>query len=706
MYSNAISVRDTVIDTLEKNDLGAFADAVRAVTGVPVNIRRRTTSPGQFSPGSTDYSNRPTIFVVKNKANGQTGAAEEPVGEFSDWFLNTVQEQDMERTDVVETFGAPHIFVSGRFTRKIVFSGMVRTTQHNAESSKASDRVPQHVLLRNFYERFLRATSQATLDYFTRITVDGDIYEGYITNLQLPRDANLEMVMPFALSMICVRRYNIHDADAVASLSRFVGDKKKKLAPAFASASLTDASAGFVMSLDTGGSNSTTGVSVNVGKTKEDGTFLGISPTIKLNTSYAGQVIQLSGDGVGTWALRYAEDGTPVSGTISRGDSREIKLVLVSYAKLVENAKASNGQSSLSVQFSAAGKAGPAMQIVAVASDLPSVKLKSLVLTLGNGAKFNATIEGTSIKLVVADARKAAVLNSGQWKIPFTLTAEYATTDGKLLVADAIPSPPAETATIAATGFPARPTRGGSLVTAEYDTGVARPGFSAATSVISTPSAGSVLYSNLSYTFSSLTDVSLFNPFIIADSVSTSIRLDTAFASLLPSVYSVDLSLDLGKPSLLPSIFSTLLTTRFKASVFNVFDSTTGTRATYKAFLTLAKSQEAISQNLPATVYASFLHASTLSLQYDQGAIISRLSPSSTPSNGGSLNLSSGVVSLPLAIAIDATPADVVSLTLTFTPTASVSSDILSGILSNPVTGSITFPAVYQLEAIPLNFSK
>ena len=706
LYSNGIAFRDTVIDTLEKKDLGAFADVIRAISGLDINTRRSTTSPGQFSPGSTNYTNRPTIFVVKNKVNGKTGASEEPIGEFSDWFLNSVQEQDMERTDVVETFGAPHIFVSGRFTRKIVFSGMVRTTQHNAEASKASERVPQHVLLRNFYERFLRATSQATLDYFTRITVDGDIYEGYITNLQLPRDANLEMVMPFALSMICVRRYNIHDADAVSSLSRFVGDKKKKLAPAFASASLTDAHAGFSLSLISGTTDSATGTSVNVGKTKEDGTFLGISPTVKLHSSYAGQVIQLSGDGLGIWAIKYADDGTPVSGTVSRGGDAALKIVLVSYAKLVENAKASNGQSSLNIQFSAAGKAGPVLQIVAVASDLPSIKLKSLVLTRGDGAKFNATIDGQSVKVVVTDARKAAVLLSGIWSIPFSLTAEYATLDGVVLPADTIPSPPAQTALITKIGSGGIAQRGGQAANNDFDAAVARPGVVETSAAITTPAPGTVLYSSLFYFLSTTTAVNSANPFAIADSVSCLLGLSSGFPPYQINESRVEIQLDMGKPTLVGSLFSSLLTKFLVVRASAVTDSSSGIRASYHADFSVAKSLAAFEQGIGSDVYDSFLSSATLSLQYDQGILVSRISKSASPGGGGSLNLSSGTLSVPMSVTVDATDKDLVVFKLTFTPTAAVSSTILSEILSNPVIGSITFPSVYQLEAIPVNFPK
>ena len=140
---------------------------------------RRLFAPGQFPAGATNYTNRPSITVIKNTTSSATGqATQTPIGSYSDWYLNSVQEQDVERTDIIETFGAPHLFTSGRFTRKMVFSGFVRTTAMNNASTTVNDRVPQHVLLRNFYENFLRSTSQAKFNYFTRIVVDGDTYEG------------------------------------------------------------------------------------------------------------------------------------------------------------------------------------------------------------------------------------------------------------------------------------------------------------------------------------------------------------------------------------------------------------------------------------------------------------------------------------------------------------------------------------------------
>jgi hypothetical protein len=272
--------------------------------------------------------------------------------------LNSVQEQDVERTDIIETFGAPHIFTSGRFTRKMVFSGFVRTTAMNSSSQTVNNRVPQHVLLRNFYENFLRSTAQAKYDYFTRIVVDGDTYEGYCISLQLPRDASLEMVMQFALTMIVVRRYNIHDNDAINALSVFQTAAIAQLSPSFATAELKDAQP---FSIVLSPSN------LNVGLVGPSGSSL-TYVVLNLTTPSGGQIITVSGPGTGIWSLTYASDNTPVSGTPSRGGTVALNLVLLSYSALVASGTEQSNVTQQQTQMLTLSAAGQSTDLTIVSA--------------------------------------------------------------------------------------------------------------------------------------------------------------------------------------------------------------------------------------------------------------------------------------------------------------------------------------------------
>jgi hypothetical protein len=107
---------------------------------------------------------------------------------------------------VVETFGNPHFFSAGRFVRKYSFSGRLRTTPVNWISTRPEYRVPQSVLFRRFYDTYLRMTEQVRTGRFTRITVDGDVYDGYVTTLNLARASDPETVADFAFSFLGVRR--------------------------------------------------------------------------------------------------------------------------------------------------------------------------------------------------------------------------------------------------------------------------------------------------------------------------------------------------------------------------------------------------------------------------------------------------------------------------------------------------------------------
>lgn len=189
-------------------------------------IDKRATTP--FNDGQLPYSNRPKIEVV---ADGPFATKSTNVDHYFDrLFISNVQEQDAEKTDVIETFGRPHLFASGRFVRRYTFSGTVRTAPANwnalASGGDPVYAVPQSVLLVRFYDQYLRASIQAKNGWFTRVTVNNEVYEGFVTTLNVNTDGNTEGVASFVFSFLGFQRHHAsleQPADSV--LNRMTGPR-------------------------------------------------------------------------------------------------------------------------------------------------------------------------------------------------------------------------------------------------------------------------------------------------------------------------------------------------------------------------------------------------------------------------------------------------------------------------------------------------
>lgn len=681
-------------------------------------INRRLTVPGQFSPGSTDYTNRPSITVVKVTSDSASLNREVPLGSYADWFLSSVQEQDMERTDVIETFGAPHIFTSGRFTRKMVFSGLVRTTAHNFQSNITINRVPQHVLLRNFYENFLRSTAQAQSSTFSRIFIDGDIYEGYCTGLQLPRDAGVEMVMQFALTMIVVRRYNIHDADAKAALSKFVTAKVSRLTPSFATAEMKDAVGDFTMSLEVANAASGSSISINTGKVKQDGTMLGVPPVINLNTSFGGQTIIVGGTGAGIWTLKYADDGAPVSGSPSRGGSVPLKLELASYAKLVAVGAESNGAETLTLTLSAVGKEGLSMRVTSITTDNPQLKIKSMNVTLqSTGARFNGVTKNTFLgSFDVTDARKGFVQTSpGVWDIIFDIAMEISALDGVTLAEADLPSPVASYCNVELGGQLTLNRGGNSFFnTIPSDAQIASTPVDLSNLVVDSIEPGIILFQNIKFTLHTTTDVSQVNPFVLAESIDLNLQPKMAIPGYDPLNTGVAVTLLLGKSNLLTTLFDGISVTPdsvrkqkwgFLPRFINAESSINHGRP-YTSTLTIKKSANVQKYNISNDIMQSMLRVATLVVQYNIGSLSVR------PFQYGAGALQVGGKTHTFRLTADLKAQDATSITMdcqfidssaTDAETFDQMQNMLS-IIGNPVSVALEFPPAYNVPRVTGTF--
>ena len=182
---------------------------------LPVPLRRRA---GTLKPSFADRDNKAYIEILSRRAAG----ARLSVGRFDDFVMLAIQEQDAEKVDVTETFGQPHIFASGRFVRRFTFSVACRAAPANYLGNTPELRLSQHAAFRYFYDRYLRATQQIERGQYTRVVVDGDVFEGYVTTLNQSREAQNEYWSMFVFSMLGTKRSNDRqDGDALRSLQRF-----------------------------------------------------------------------------------------------------------------------------------------------------------------------------------------------------------------------------------------------------------------------------------------------------------------------------------------------------------------------------------------------------------------------------------------------------------------------------------------------------
>lgn len=251
-YNKAVSI-------MKSYNASANVFSARARARALVNKQKKQTSAVPLiarttsaSPDNVAGLNRPYIQVLSLGADpGMKDATKlkSPHSNLYDTFIiNSVNLVDAEKLDVVETFGNPHFFSSGRFTKKAVISGVVRSQARTPMISMSGEsfgrtedtrrteigktnKVPDYVVFRNFYEKYLRATLQASSNTFTRFYVDGDYYDGFVQNLAFNITAESEQTIPWSMSMLLIRSWNAEDRSAASILSEFMDDLKIERTP-------------------------------------------------------------------------------------------------------------------------------------------------------------------------------------------------------------------------------------------------------------------------------------------------------------------------------------------------------------------------------------------------------------------------------------------------------------------------------------------
>lgn len=681
----------------------AVVDASRANTSTAE--KRRRLSPGSFSIGATDYTNRPVIQVVKGDLS-TSRSGEQPLGEFADFILSSVTEADVERTDVIETFGEPHIFTSGRFLRKVTFGGHVRTTSSNPTSTAAESRVPQHTLLRNFYERYMRSTAQAQFNYFTRIIVDGDIYEGYINSLNMARDAGTEMTMPFSITMLCLRRYHMNDNDAIMVLSRFRGETRRKLPPSFAAAEMRDAIGDFAVRLSLGNDEPTTSIEYNTGKVSSDGAVAGTAQVINLHAPYGGQTLTISGSGAETWSLTY-DDGSDVSGSVSRAGKNRVHLKLKNYDKVLEQTEKSNNIATSDLIIKSSIDSGASLRISSTASDRPALKIMSLTLKLaGPDYPAESTIPAQNAFAVrVPNAHTLFTPNSGKQSLEFYLSAVLGTESKTLYAVDMVVIGNDVDQAISYNFGEVNPVRAGLISTNPTDLSLSAGGVDLGSSTSSVGPNGELEVGPAYIDLSTPTSVTSGNPFIMSDGIRFPVSFRFDVPNYQPVSGTLNVILDFGNPTLVSNVFEGGRGAR-SITPGRRWEMTSSGRDDVTGLIFFQKSESAKEQQINESDIEGITMSSVLRLQYNSGGVSCR---TGFPTRSTLFINKQDVVVEATPTFVSSGDATALHMSVEFHivsagSTTALDTDAIKAELANPVAGILEFSPGLKLPPVQIRF--
>lgn len=471
--SIALKAYQAALSILKSRSASANVFSARAQARALVNKDKKQTSAVPLiarttsaSPDNVAGLNRPYIQVLSLSSDpGMKDATRlKTKSNFYDTFIiNSVNLVDAEKLDVVETFGNPHFFSSGRFTKKAVISGVVRSQARTPMISKSgflagqvanesllstaiTNRIPDYVVFRNFYENYLRATLQASSNTFTRVFVDGDYYDGFVQNLAFNLTAESEQTIQWSMSMLLLRSWNAEDNSAASILSKFMDDLKIERTP------ITDREALLELQ-DTKGTGKITINGVKIHTTKEITYVAGRTD----NTDAAGY-LELDGaasvitdievpeglDGVVTLTRK---DGSEIKGsTIRKGEKVYVSLKLTSVSSLSQwidkNGNVSSDVRTCTVPikvFDAQNKDGGCLiQFLLKLSKGEELKITEMTLNnpitlvpLELKGKIEKVGEIISVHFVVPQEKQQAVFESSVGRLAGDIVAKLSDATGK-----------------------------------------------------------------------------------------------------------------------------------------------------------------------------------------------------------------------------------------------------------------------------------
>ena len=148
-----------------------------------------------FDLGSTaEVEDRPAIMrvVVTTPIPGIGIMGSRVIPDYSRFFLQSAQEQDMEKAHIVETFGSYWVHLFGRKPRVFTFSGTLL-------SGKGQDWEAAWDML---YDRYIRATRCVEMGTQAQLTYGKRSIYGYVLGTGKTNDAMGDFSVGFTFSML------------------------------------------------------------------------------------------------------------------------------------------------------------------------------------------------------------------------------------------------------------------------------------------------------------------------------------------------------------------------------------------------------------------------------------------------------------------------------------------------------------------------
>ncbi|MFA6132475.1 MAG: hypothetical protein WC869_00510 [Phycisphaerae bacterium] len=336
-----------------------FTRAFRGRTGTPFANDRGVDPPTYIEIAQMPANPQSTADVATVKSLGM---------KYNDFFITDTQEMDAEKAEVSETFGAPHVFASGRYMRKVMITGMCRTGAVNpdlltfgltnpsmagqlagmSDQDKGRYIVPHTLGLRVLYDRALRASEQISRSLFTRLIVDGEVYCGWFTTLNIARTGAEEGFAHFTMSMLVFSRYH-KDEDWAAKLLS-TGSLPAKNAFDDAAASATLASMAGVMTLKLSGSKAE--VQGTIDETTKTTAFKsplsltvdGVSQPVQTRTTFNNVPLQ-------GFSLQFGNTSSsrnPLNGSTTGVGTFDLVPSVTDFGALLTSLQAANGGTPIS----------------------------------------------------------------------------------------------------------------------------------------------------------------------------------------------------------------------------------------------------------------------------------------------------------------------------------------------------------------------
>jgi hypothetical protein len=127
------------------------------------------------------------------------GSGKGSVNEYSDFILQTVEDNREEKQQIIETFGDPYVFFFGERPRIVTFNGLlINTEDFNWRSQFWHN-----------YERYFRGTKLVQMNARAYIAYDTMVVEGYPLTARAVDDAqNQPYSIPFTLTMLVTNYYD------------------------------------------------------------------------------------------------------------------------------------------------------------------------------------------------------------------------------------------------------------------------------------------------------------------------------------------------------------------------------------------------------------------------------------------------------------------------------------------------------------------